>query len=143
MRHYVRPWNADDVGLTPDDYRAIWWGMEREHLRQRIKAVRTMWGKPTKSRPASAKKGWTVYDGYSRNRDGDWTFWRGVRATIGCLFNITPRLDPKTGNWVRFWDSLSIAYWDSGPVYGGYTVERLNLHGWFGVELFNDGETVL
>lgn len=143
MRGYVRPWNADEDGLAPDDHREIAWELEREDLRQRVKAIRAMWGNPIKSGPRSAKKGWTIYDGHERNRDDDWTFWRGVRATVGCLFNISPRLDPATGNWVRFWDSYSIAYWDSGPTYGGYTVERLNLHGWFGVELFNDGESFL
>lgn len=143
MSRYVQSWNADDCGLTPDDYRQLAWEIEREYARQRFKAIRAMWGAPVKSRPARAAKGWTIYDGYVRNRDDDWTFWRGIRATIGCLLGITPRLDPATGNWVRSWLSLSMAYWDAHSTYGGYTIERLQLHGWFGVELFNDGEFFL
>lgn len=139
----MRAWNADDLGLTPDDWREIWWGEVCHERLMRWRALKALWLPPVKCRPRDRRKGWTIYDGYERNRDEEWTFCRGVRASIGLVLGLRPRLDPKTGNYRTWSSSVSVAYWDSGPTYGGYSVEVLNLHPWCRVDLFNDGETCL
>lgn len=142
MGGWVRAWNADECGLTLDDYREMTWEHDRYMLGQRWKALKALWCPPVvdKHRTAGRRDGVIVY---IANRDEEWTLWRGIRATIGLIFNVRPRLDPQTGNYVNGWRASSMAFWDSGPVYGGYAVDVLKLHSWFGVELFNDGETCL
>jgi hypothetical protein len=141
MGRWVRSWNADEDGLSPDEWRSIWW--EEDCLRRlmRWRALKALWLPPVRSEARDSRKGWTVDDGHERGRDEESTFWRAVRATIGVIFDISPRLDPMTGNYVDWHHAVTLAYWDSRQIYGGYTVEVLDLHAGFGISLFNDGET--
>lgn len=145
MNRWVRAWNADEDGLAPDDWREIWWGMDCHDRLMRWRALKAMWLAPVKSPPRDSRKGWTIYDGYERNRDDEWTFWRGIRATIGVLLDrhwhdeVEKRHRAKHGFTCR----LDIAFWDARDIYGGYTIEHIWLYPGCRVSIFNGGETNL
>lgn len=135
-------WNADELGMTPDDHRWLAFDIYQHGLGQRWKALKALWCAPIVDEVSTRRRTDGVID-YIQNRGEDWTLMRAIRASIGLILGLSPRHDPKTGNWHRWWDSLELAFWDNHSVYGGYTVDVLQLIGWFGVECFNDGETCL
>lgn len=122
----MRPWNADELGLIPDDYREIAHGIAQHRDQMRIRSIAALWGKPISSWRGGTQRGRTEY----------WTFWRAVRCTIGLILGLDgPQDGPAFGE--------PLAYFDSWPIYGGWNVEVVELRGWFGAGVYNDGETSL
>ncbi|MBX3481631.1 MAG: hypothetical protein KF842_14665 [Caulobacter sp.] len=139
---------ADSSGMTHREMREMYAEVDRYMADQRRRALIALWAPPVVDAAATSRR----RDGvicYRDNRDEDWTLWRAVQATIGLLLvrywsdkdqerwsrRLKGRLDARWGI-----DGHAIAYWDAGPVYGGYTVEVLRLYPGFRVEHFNDGE---
>lgn len=128
----MREIERDECGMRPDDHRWLLWEMEREDLRQRWKALKALWGKPIKARPRRGE--WTIYDGYERNRDDEWSLSCALLASIAILIN-------RRGSDYR--SSVNLAFWDARDTYGGYEIWRLTLSAGMRVEIFSDGEFFL
>lgn len=141
----MRAWNADDIGMMPDDHRWLAWEMDRYMLDQRWKALKALWLAPVVNEWATKRR----TDGvivHITNRDDEWTFWNGVKATIGIVLGrhwterASERWKSRIG-WCAF--GIGVAYWDSNTVYGGYTVDCCWLYPRCRVSIFNDEETNL
>lgn len=134
----------DEFGMTADDWRWLSWEQDKFMLAQRWKALKTLWGPPVIDERSTGRRTDGVTD-YTANRDGNWTVWRAVCATVGVVLGrywhaqVEARYRAKYG-YAR---SSDMAYWDSHPVYGGYTVDCLWLYPGCRVSIFNDGETNL
>ena len=128
----MREQERDEYGMRRDDWRWLRWDIEREDLLQRWRAIKALWGEPIKS---PARRGeWTIFDGYERNRDEEWTGWRAVLATVAILLD-------RRGSDYR--SSVNLAFWDARDTYGGYEIMRLTLSAGMRVEIFSDGEFFL
>lgn len=130
----------DEWGMTPEDWRWLRWESEREHLANRWKALKAIWGQPVVAQCTSQ------YVRNERGRGDDWTVWRAVWATIGVILDRS-WTDQVEGRWKarkgRHAYGLDLAYWDATSVYGGYEVTVLSLYPRCRVSIFNDGETNL
>ncbi|MEO5586080.1 MAG: hypothetical protein ABIQ81_00135 [Novosphingobium sp.] len=144
MSCYVQPWNADEWGVTPDDYREMRWEHDRHMLGQRWKALRTLWGAPVVDAWSTAHRADGVTN-YTANRDGDWTLWRAIRATIGIVLGLYWHDEIEKRHRARhgFTGGLDLAFWDAGSIYGGYTSDCVWLYPGCRVFIFNESETNL
>lgn len=143
-RHSGGAWNADEYGFTPDDWREMRWESHRDMLIQRWNALRTLWGPPVVDRLSTSRRRDGATD-YTANRDGDWTLWRAVRATVGIVLGLYWHDEVERRHRARhgFTAGLDLAFWDAASIYGGYTVDCLWLYPGCRVSIFNDGETNL
>lgn len=98
---------ADDAAMYADEC--------RRRLLDRIDALRMLWGPAIRNRPWK-QKDWTVYDGYMRHRGEEWTFWRGVGATVAIILN---RYHGDAHG--RCLDSLDLGHWDASTAGNGYS----------------------
>lgn len=121
----------------------------RYYRRLQLRAIVALWGRPLKTKARDTRKGWTIYDGYTRNRDEEWTVWRAVLCTIAILLrrywsddaqHAWAKRHGKNSCWA---DTPTLAYFDCWPVYGGYNAEIVQLAPGCRFSVFNDGETNL
>jgi hypothetical protein len=136
--------NPDEWGMTPDDHRYLAWELDRFQLQQSWKALKAMWAPPVVDQSATQRR----KDGYvvkSRARGDEWTWWRGVQATVGVLLGRywTDRAEEKYRSTHGFVCGLDVAYWDAGPIYGGHTAQCLWLYPGCRVEFIDETETNL
>lgn len=122
---------ADDPGgPTVSDMQEMYAEVDRYNAEQRRKALVALWTPPVVDTVATKRR----RDGvicYTSNRGDDWTFWRALCASYGLIFARYAK-DGMGG--------FDMAYWDAGPVYGGYTVEVLRLYPGCRIKHYNDGE---
>jgi hypothetical protein len=120
-----------------------------ENLRQRWSALKALWGPAIRQRPRDSRKGWTIYDGHERNRDDEWTLWRGVLCTIAILLDrhwseaAEARWTKRTGKAGSYGDRLNLAYFGCGPTYGGYDAWIVELAPGCRFSVFSDGECLM
>lgn len=144
----------DQWGMLPSDHEEITASIREEDRRQRRAALAALWGPPVLD--------YVRYDGVSifkRSRDEEWTFWRAIQATVGLVLGRYWN-DEAAARWERRstlahalfgrpnpyrfrLPGLTLVYWDNRRVYGGYSVEVLQLYPGCRIEHFNDGETSL
>lgn len=120
----MKPWNADEFGMAPDDHAEVAWSIHQHQLQQRYAALYALWAKPVVRR--------TRKDGvkeYQRARTEDWTIWRAVRASIGLVFGIYGQSY-----------GTELAFWDAGPTYAGWSAQVVSLCGWVAIDHYDDGD---
>jgi hypothetical protein len=124
---------ADSYGMTHRDMREMYAEEDHYMAEQRRKALIALWARPVVDEISTRRRSDGVIC-YKASRGEDWTLWRALCASYGLIFARYDR-DGLAGH--------DMAYWDSGPVYGGYTVDVLRLYPGCRIEHFNDGETNL
>lgn len=130
----------DCFGMTDEQWRWVRWEYRREHARDRWKALKALWGKPTRSTSTSQ------YVDLARDKGDDWTIWRAICASIGVILDRNwcdvdeERLIAKQGSRAY---GLDMAYFDARSVYGGYEVTVLWLYPGCRVSIFSDGECLM
>ncbi|MBW6524462.1 hypothetical protein KZ810_13215 [Sphingomonas sp. RHCKR47] len=122
------------------------WGYDR---RQELRAIIALWGPAIRHRPRDSRKGWTIYDGYERNREEEWTVWRALVCTIAILLGRRwgddaearwSRRHGRAGVWA---DTPRLAFFDSRDTYGGYDITRVELAPGCRFSVFSDGECLM
>lgn len=144
--------DTDEFGMTAEDWRWERWQYYQYDLGQRWKALRTLWGPPIIDEDSTRRRTDGVIN-YSANRDDEWTFWSAVKATVAIVLNRRWTDDAERrwkarnahrSGWGRMaYLGVTVAYWDAGSIYGGYTSEVCSLHPGCRVQLFNDSESNL
>jgi len=126
-------------GMTLADFDDMYAEVDRYNAEERRKALRALWGRP----------GAWGRDGDESGRGDDWSIWRALQATVGLVFarywsdEADRRWAWRLGKRYRYSYGHDMAFWDAGPVCGGYTVEVLRLYPGCRIEHFNDGEVNL
>ena len=137
---------ADDMDAIE---KGAWREYDRYQRRLELRGIVALWARPIKSKPRDGRKGWTIFDGYIRNRDEAWTIWRAVLCTIAILLrrywsddaqHAWAKRHGKSSCWA---DTPTLAYFDCWTIYGGYNAEVVQLAPGCRVSVFNDGETNL
>lgn len=126
------------------------WAAEwRYHRRQELRAIIALWGPAIRHRARDSQKGWTVYDGYERNREEEWTIWRAMLCTIAILLG-RRWSDAAEARWARrhrqagIWaPTPMLAFFDARDNYGGYDVTIVQLAPGCRFSVFNDGECLM
>lgn len=135
----------DDWALTPAQERELTESLRAYVREQRWAALRMLWGRPIKSKPRDRQKGWTIYDGHVRNRDEDWTVWRGIAATVALIINRRQgqrQVDQHRSRTGKLYvPSFDLGYWDNR--YDGYGCSYgcLRLYPGWRVEVASEGES--
>ncbi|UYY60132.1 hypothetical protein [Sphingomonas sp. S2-65] len=139
---------ADDWDdLTPEFKREMLRELRGYDRQQRWAAFRMLWGPAIKDRPLDCRKGWTVYDGYVRQRGEEWTFWRALVASGSLLINRrhtqrqVDRHIARTGR--SYIPSLELGFWDSRSDGYGYSYAYLHLYPWGRISVGTDGESLM
>lgn len=121
----------------------------RYRRRQELRGIVALWARPIKSRPRDPRKGWTIYDGYERNRDEEWTLWRALVCTVAILLGrhwsdaAAERWACRHGKSSCWAASPNLAYFDSRSTYGGYDVMVVQLAPGCRFSVFSDGECLM
>ena len=126
------------------------WAEEwRYRRRQELRAIVALWGPAIRHRPRDSRKGWTIYDGYERNREEEWTIWRALVCTVAILFGrrwsdnaeaCWSRRHGRAGVWAP---TPMLAFFDSRDTYGGYDVTIVKLAPECRFSVFSDGECLM
>lgn len=121
----------------------------RYHRRQELRGIVALWARPIKSPPRDRRKGWTIYDGYIRNRDEEWTVWRAIVCTVAILLG-RRWSDAAAARWSRRYgksdcwaDRPYLAHFDAHDTYGGWEIWRVQMAPSYRFEVFSDAEVSL
>lgn len=129
--------------------REAWAAEARYRRRQELRGIVALWGPAIKSPARDRRKGWTIYDGYERTRDEEWTIWKAIVCTIAILLGRHWN-DDAAARWSRrhgrndCWASRPhLAHFDAHDTYGGYEIWRVQLAPGCRFEVFSDGECLM
>lgn len=131
-----RETERDENGLRPDDWRWMRWEIEKFDLWCRWSALKAMWCKPVTRQKFTGVR--TI-----AGRGEDWTFWRGVKATVAIVLDrrwsddLEARHRAKRGG--RSYGD-TVAFWDAHDTYHGHECMIVQLYPGCRVELFSDGD---
>ncbi|WP_288935451.1 hypothetical protein [uncultured Sphingomonas sp.] len=121
----------------------------RYRRRQELRGIVALWAPAIKSPARDRRKGWTIYDGYERCRDEEWTAWQAIVCTIAILLGRRWN-DSAAARWSRrhgksdCWANRPyLAHFDARDTYGGYEIWRVQLAPGCRFEVFNDGECLM
>lgn len=139
--------------MSADDWQRIeaeaWAEQARYQRRQELRGIVALWAPAIKSRARDSRKGWTIYDGYERNRDDERTFWRALVCTVAILLGRRWH-DAAEQRWVFRHNRAGVwaprpdlAYFDARDTYGGYEITRVQGAPGCRFQVFDDGECLM
>lgn len=132
--------------LTPEQDRELAASLREYDREQRWAALRMLWGRPIVNLWSTQRRTDGVID-FVRNRDEEWTLWRGIVATVALILNRrhgqreVERHRATTGR--LYIPHHDLGFWDSRADSGGYSFGYLHLYPGCRVEVGSDGESSL
>ncbi|SFP62469.1 hypothetical protein [Sphingomonas rubra] len=121
----------------------------RYRRRQELRGIVALWAPAIKDRPRDSRKGWTIYDGYVRNRDEEWTLWGAIVCTVAILLGrrwhdqAIKRWEKRYGKSWAWAPTPDLAYFDARSTGSGYDITRVQGAPGCRFSVFSDGECLM